>query len=59
MTPETHAAFKQIVLGGALINAGMPPWDDILTPEDADAVHAFLITLAWAAYNKQQESSKN
>ena len=59
MTPETHAAFKQIVLAGALINAGMPPWDDVLTPEDADAVHAFLITLAWAAYNKQQETPKN
>jgi len=59
MSPETHAAFKQIVLGGALINAGMPPWDDVLSPEDADAIHAYLISIAWDAYNKQQATPKN
>jgi quinohemoprotein ethanol dehydrogenase len=59
MSPETHDAFKQIVLGGALRNAGMPPWDDVLTPEDADAIHAFLISISWDAYNKQQAAPKN
>jgi quinohemoprotein ethanol dehydrogenase len=59
MRPETHDAFKQIVLGGALINAGMPPWDDVLNPADADAIHAYLISIAWDAYNKQQATRKN
>jgi len=59
MSPETHDAFKQIVLGGALINAGMPPWDDVLSPADADAIHAYLISIAWDAYNKQQSAPKN
>jgi len=59
MTPETQQAFRQIVLGGALINAGMPPWDDVLSPEDADAIHAFLISISWDAYNKQQATPKN
>jgi quinohemoprotein ethanol dehydrogenase len=59
MSPETHQAFKQIVLGGALINAGMPPWDDVLSPEDADAIHAYLISIAWDGYNKQQATPKN
>ena len=59
MSPETHDAFKQIVLGGALRNAGMPPWDDVLTPADADAIHAFLISIAWDGYNKQQAAPKN
>jgi quinohemoprotein ethanol dehydrogenase len=59
MSPETHDAFKQIVLGGALRNAGMPPWDDVLTPEDADAIHAFLISISWDGYNKQQAAPKN
>jgi quinohemoprotein ethanol dehydrogenase len=59
MTPETHAAFQQIVLGGALINAGMPPWDDVLSPADADRIHAYLISIAWDAYNKQQATPKN
>jgi quinohemoprotein ethanol dehydrogenase len=59
MSPETHDAIRQVVLGGALRNAGMPPWDDVLTPEDAEAVHAFLIWLSWGAYNKQQAAAKN
>jgi len=59
MSPETHDAFKQIVLGGALINAGMPPWDDLLSQADADAIHAYLISISWDAYNKQQGTPKN
>jgi quinohemoprotein ethanol dehydrogenase len=59
MAPETHDAFNQIVLDGALRNAGMPPWDDVLSPEDANAIHAFLTWLSWGAYDKQQAASKN
>ncbi|WP_068074763.1 PQQ-dependent dehydrogenase, methanol/ethanol family [Novosphingobium lentum] len=43
MQPGTHAAFRQIVLEGALVTAGMPRWDDVLKPADADAIHAYLI----------------
>ena len=57
MTPETHAAFNQIVLRGILQNAGMPPWDDILTPADAAAIHDYLLSLAWQAYTTQQQPS--
>jgi quinohemoprotein ethanol dehydrogenase len=59
MSTESHDAFKQIVLGGALEKAGMPPWAGVLTPEDADAIHAFLISLAWDGYSKQQAAPKN
>ncbi len=59
MSTESHDAFKQIVLGGALENAGMPPWAGVLTAEDADAIHAFLISLSWDAYNTQQAAPKN
>jgi quinohemoprotein ethanol dehydrogenase len=45
MQPETHAMFRQIVLEGALVPGGMPRWDDVLSPEDADAIHAYLIDL--------------
>lgn len=43
MSPETHAAFRQILLEGLYQSAGMPRWDDVLKPEDADAIHAWLI----------------
>jgi quinohemoprotein ethanol dehydrogenase len=59
MAPETHDAFQQIVLGGILKNAGMPPWDGVLSSDDADAIHAYLISISWDAYNKQQAASKN
>ncbi|HXX19514.1 MAG TPA: PQQ-binding-like beta-propeller repeat protein [Candidatus Acidoferrum sp.] len=57
MSKETHDGFKQIVLGGVLGNAGMPPWDDVLSSEDADAIHAYLISISWDAYNKQQQET--
>lgn len=45
MQPGTHDLFREIVLGGALVAGGMPRWDDILKPEDVDAIHAYLIDL--------------
>ena len=43
MEPGTHQAFRQIVLEGLLLPNGMPRWDDLLSPADADAIHAWLI----------------
>jgi quinohemoprotein ethanol dehydrogenase len=54
MTPETHAAFGRIVLGGALKAGGMPQWDDVLSPADAEAIHAWLIAVQRQAYADQQ-----
>jgi quinohemoprotein ethanol dehydrogenase len=59
MAPETHAAFNQIVLGGILKQAGMPGWEGVLAQADVDAIHAYLISISWDAYNKQQAASKN
>lgn len=43
MNPGTHEAFDKIVLEGLFLPAGMPRWDDIVSKEDAHAVHAYLI----------------
>jgi len=43
MQPGTHDVFDQIVLEGLLLPNGMPRWDDLLTPDQVKAVHAFLI----------------
>lgn len=45
MQPGTHELFREIVLGGALVAGGMPRWNDVLGPGDADAIHAYLIDL--------------
>jgi len=59
MSAETHDAFNQIVLGGLLKNAGMPPWDGVLSPENVDAIHAYLISISWDGYKAQQAAPKN
>ncbi|MGD8341479.1 MAG: PQQ-dependent dehydrogenase, methanol/ethanol family [Gammaproteobacteria bacterium] len=46
MTPETHAAFNEIVLEGTLLELGMASFSDILTAQDAEDVHAYLIARA-------------
>jgi quinohemoprotein ethanol dehydrogenase len=54
MAPEIHSTFKQIVLGGVLVEAGMPRWDDVLSSQDTDAIHAYLISEAHADYQEQR-----
>ena len=44
LKPEIHAQFNEIVLGGKFKDRGMIPLDGILTPEQVDAIHAFVIS---------------
>jgi quinohemoprotein ethanol dehydrogenase len=46
LTPETHAAFLDIVLGGKLKDQGMEPFADRLTKDQAEAIHDYLISRA-------------
>jgi quinohemoprotein ethanol dehydrogenase len=48
LSPETHALFDSIVLGGVYTVKGMGRFDDVLEPADAHAIHAWLIDQAWA-----------
>jgi quinohemoprotein ethanol dehydrogenase len=52
-----HAAFKDIVLKGVLAPTGMERFDDILSDQDVDNIHAYLIDQSWAAW-RQQEGGK-
>jgi len=47
ITPATHTMFDSIVLGGAYSIKGMGRFDDVLSPDDAHAIHAWLIDQAW------------
>ena len=42
MSPETHARFDAIVLGGAYSHAGMSSYGDVLGPDDTLAIRAFI-----------------
>jgi quinohemoprotein ethanol dehydrogenase len=41
MNPGTHSVFYEIVLHGAYQAKGMARWDDVLSHEDAEAIHAY------------------
>jgi quinohemoprotein ethanol dehydrogenase len=47
MDPATHTAFDAIVLRGAYVSRGMARFDDVLSAQDAAALHAYLIDAAW------------
>jgi quinohemoprotein ethanol dehydrogenase len=47
LSRSTHAIFYDIVLHGAYQAKGMARWDDVLTTEDAQAIHSYLVDQAW------------
>ncbi len=47
LSPATHELFNSIVLGGAYSMKGMGRFDDVLSPADAESIHAWLIDQAW------------
>ena len=46
LTAETHAAFNDIVLGGARKDKGMAGFADRIDPAQAEAIHAYVIARA-------------
>ena len=53
LTRAKHALFNDIVLKGLLRPLGMPQWDDVLSQNDVDAIHAYIISIEWDAYNAE------
>jgi len=58
LNPGLHAEFKEIVLRGLLAPAGMERFDDILSEQEVENIHAYLIDRSWAAY-RAQEAAKH
>lgn len=51
MTPETHQEFLDIVIGGKREANGMASFADILSKEDAEAIHQYVIARANIDWN--------
>lgn len=54
---RTAESFQAVVRGGALQMRGMPSWDDLLTAPQVEQIRAHLVSIAHAAYTKQQAGS--
>ncbi|MCW8846564.1 MAG: PQQ-dependent dehydrogenase, methanol/ethanol family [Gammaproteobacteria bacterium] len=53
MNSQTHQDFYAIVLGGARSKSGMPPFGQILSAEEVDGIHAYIIDRAQNAWAQQ------
>ncbi len=51
MTPATHEEFLDIVIGGKREANGMASFADLLSKEDAEAIHQYVISRANADWN--------
>lgn len=49
LTPQKHQLFNDIVLQGILQPLGMGRFDDVLSADEAKAIHAYVIHEAWKA----------
>jgi quinohemoprotein ethanol dehydrogenase len=54
MQPVVHELFNKIVLEGLFLPKGMPRWDDLLSEDDAQALHAYLIDLQTKLHAKEK-----
>ncbi len=57
MTRETHGKFNDIVLKGVYQDKGMASFADLLKPEDAEAIHGYIIARANEDWGRSSESS--
>ena len=46
MSPDTHQHFQDIVIGGARKAQGMASFADVLSKQDAEDIHSYLIARA-------------
>lgn len=53
---DTHRGMEANPIFGARRYRGMPQWDDVLDDAQADAIHAYLIDLAWQTYTAQRNN---
>jgi mono/diheme cytochrome c family protein len=57
MDTATHERFNAIVLEGIYGDLGMAGFGDVLNAEEADAIHAYVVSRAQAAW--RAEHSRN
>ena len=53
MSPDTHKAFLDIVLGGKRAKSGMASFADTLSKDEAEAIHQYLIQRANEDWNSK------
>ncbi|MCP3675349.1 MAG: c-type cytochrome, partial [Gammaproteobacteria bacterium] len=55
---QTHGEFNDILLKGIRADKGMGNYSELLSAEEVEAIHVYLIEWAWLTYEKEQGPSK-
>lgn len=58
MDETAHREFRDILLDGIRADRGMGNFSDLLSPEDVEALHVYLIDQAWQAWEKQAQAGE-
>lgn len=58
MSADTHKAFAQIVLEGTLAERGMGDFSDLLTADQVEALHMYLIDEAWQQFDDRERGGE-
>src|SRR5690606_20596091 len=59
MTRETHGQFNDIVLKGIYADKGMASFADLLTPEDVEAIHGYVIARANEDWGRSPDGAED
>ncbi len=54
MSVTTHDDFSEVVLEGTLAAKGMGSFKGLLTQEDVEAIHSYVVDQAWQAYEESR-----
>jgi quinohemoprotein ethanol dehydrogenase len=57
MDETAHSEFKHIVLEGTRADRGMGDFSDLLSEEEVEALHVYLIDQAWKHWEKQTQAN--
>ena len=57
-TPEVHAQFEEIVLGGRLLDEGMPAFADKLTSEETRAIQVYIAVRSVRAAERVESAKR-
>ncbi len=58
MSSEVHGQFNDILLRGTRASRGMGSFADLLSPDEVEAVHSYLIDLAWSTWESENPGAQ-
>ncbi len=59
LSAQAHQGFNDVMLKGTLADKGMASFSGLLTADEIEAIHSYLIDLAWRNYEAAQASSQS